>query len=217
LTLAFANGAKPRLFTSLALGVDGSPKISRICKFAVVFMLLIDISRIPTEGLPLDEALDTASLHMEGDAEVEVRPGARLAGHVDLVDGTTIHVRGRLSGSLETGCGRCLERYTLPVAQELDLFYLPRVAGRPQEQDEDAELSDRDVVVGYYDGESLDLGEVMREQILLGMPLKPLCREDCRGRCAICGQDLNQGACACPPAEEPVDPRFAPLRKLFDR
>ena len=179
-------------------------------------MLLIDIPRIPPEGLELDEALDTASLHMEGETEIEVRPGARLACHVDLVDGT-LHVRGRLSGALATDCGRCLERYALPVAQELDLFYLPRAAGRPQEQEEEVELSDREVVVGYYDGEKLDLGEVMREQILLGLPLKPLCREDCRGRCVSCGQNLNQGVCACPPAEEPVDPRLAPLRKLFDR
>jgi uncharacterized protein len=180
-------------------------------------MLLIDIPRIPPEGLELDEALDTVSLHMEGETEVELRPGARLLCHVDLVDGTTVHVRGRFGGTLGTECGRCLELYTLAVAQELDLFYLPRAAGRPQEQEEDVELSDRDVVVGYYEGEKLDLGEVMREQILLGMPLKRLCREDCRGRCVTCGQNLNQGACACPPAEEPVDPRLAPLRKLFDR
>jgi uncharacterized protein len=180
-------------------------------------MLLIEIPRIPPEGLELDEALDAALLHLEGETEFALLPGARLACHVDLVDGTTVHVRGRLVGSLETECGRCLGRYALPAGQELDLFYLPRAAGRPQEQEEDVELDDRDVVVGYYDGERLDLGEAMREQIVLALPLKRLCREGCRGRCASCAQDLNQGPCACPPAEEPSDPRFAPLRKLIDR
>ena len=82
-------------------------------------MLLIDIPRIPPEGLELDEALDTVSLHMEGETEVELRPGARLLCHVDLVDGTTVHVRGRFGGTLGTECGRCLELYTLAVAQEL--------------------------------------------------------------------------------------------------
>ena len=57
----------------------------------------------------------------------------------------------------------------------------------------------------------------MREQIVLGLPLKPLCREDCRGRCPSCGKNRNTGPCGCPPAEEPGDPRLAPLRKLFDK
>jgi len=179
-------------------------------------MLLIEIPRIPTEGLDLDEALDPLALHLEGESEFVLGPGARLVSHVDLVDGTTVHVRGRLEGALDTECGRCLERYTIPVGQELDLFYLPRAAGRPQEQEEDVELSDREVVVGYYDGDRLDLAEVMREQIVLGLPLKRLCREGCRGRCPSCGQDRNKTPCACPPAEEPGDLRLAPLRKLFD-
>jgi uncharacterized protein len=180
-------------------------------------MLLLEIPRIPPEGLDLDEALDAPSLHLEGEPEVVLRPGARLKCHVDLVDGTTLHVRGRLEGSLDTECGRCLELYPLSVGQELDLFYLPRAKAEPQEQAEEVELSDHEVVVGYYDGDRLDLGEAMREQIVLGLPLKPLCREDCRGRCPNCGQDRNRQACGCPPAEEPLDPRLAPLRKLFDK
>jgi len=179
-------------------------------------MLLIEIPRIPPEGLDIDQALDSLSLHLEGETEFRLG-GARFAGKVDVVDGTTVHVRGQLSGNVSTDCGRCLEAYELPVGQELDLFFLPRAQGRPQEQEEDVELSDRDVVVGYYDGETLDLGEVIREQIILDMPLKRLCREGCLGRCPTCGQNRNQLPCACPPAEEPGDPRLAPLRKLFDK
>ena len=180
-------------------------------------MLLIDIPRIPPEGLDLDESLDSAALHLEGETEFRLATPLGIGCRVDLVDGTTVHVRGRLAGQVATECGRCLESYELPVGQELDLFYLPRAQGRPQEQEEEVELTDREVVVGYYDGERLDLGEVLREQIILGLPLKPLCRDDCRGRCASCGRNLNQGACACPPAEEPQDPRLAPLRKLFEK
>ncbi len=180
-------------------------------------MLLIEIPRIPPEGLDLDEAVDAASLHLEGETELVLRPGARLTCHVDLVDFTTLHIRGRFEGSLDTECGRCLEVYPLGVGQELDLFYLPRAKGEPEEQAEEVELSDHEVVVGYYDGDQLDLGEVMREQIVLALPLKPLCREDCRGRCPSCGQDLNTKRCDCPPAEEPIDPRLAPLRKLFGK
>jgi uncharacterized protein len=180
-------------------------------------MLVIEIPRIPPEGLDVDEALDAHNLHLEGETEFRLGAGAHLACKVDLMDGTTVHVRGRLSGSVSTGCGRCLEDYELSVGQELDLFYLPHVQGRPQEQEEEVELTDREVVVGYYDGERLDLGEVLREQIVLGLPLRRLCREDCLGRCPSCGQNRNQVSCACPPAEETADPRLAPLRKLFQK
>jgi uncharacterized protein len=73
------------------------------------------------------------------------------------------------------------------------------------------------VVVGYYDADRLDLGEAVREQILLGLPLKPLCREDCQGLCPRCGKDRNLGPCGCAPEEEPGDSRLEPLRRLIDK
>jgi uncharacterized protein len=180
-------------------------------------MLLIDIPRIPPEGLELDEALDPASLHVESEGEFVLERGARLAAHVDIVDGTTVHVRGRLSGTLRLECGRCLEGYAAPIGQELDLFYLPGAPERPEDQEDEVELSDREVVVGYYDADRLDLGDVAREQIFLSLPLKPLCREDCRGLCPTCGKNLNDGDCGCPPPDEPEDPRLSPLRRLIGK
>ena len=69
-----------------------------------------------------------------------------------MVDDTTLHVRGRLDGSLDTRVRALPRAYPRAVGQELDLFYLPRAKGEPQEQEEDVELSDHEVVVGYYDG-----------------------------------------------------------------
>jgi len=180
-------------------------------------MLLIDIPRIPPEGLDLDEALEPAALHLQGDEEVALRPGGRMSGRVELGDGNTLHLRGRLSGTIEVECARCLERYPVTLGQELDLFYMPSVAGQPEAQEEEVELSDRDVVVGYYDGERLDLGEVLREQVLLALPLKPLCREDCQGLCPRCGRNRNVSPCGCAPEEEPGDSRLEPLRRLIDK
>jgi uncharacterized protein len=179
-------------------------------------MLLIDVPRIPPDGLDLDRELESAELHLDGESEFALLPGARVRAHVELVDGTTVHVRGRLTGSLQLECGRCLERYAAPADQELDLFYLPRAAQRPEEQEEEVELSDREIVVGYYDEGRLDLREVIREQILLALPLKRLCREACRGLCPSCGKNRNAGDCGCPPAGESEDPRLAPLRRLID-
>ncbi len=181
-------------------------------------MLLIEIPRIPPDGLDLDEGLDSLSLHLEGEAEFGFLPGGRLRCHIELAEGETVHVRGHLSAGLEPECGRCLERYRVAFEQELDLFYLPRPVQNVQEpEEEDVELSDRDVVVGYHDGQRLDLGEVVREQLFLALPLKRLCRPDCRGLCPSCGKNLNAGSCACPPPQQPEDPRLAPLRQMISR
>jgi uncharacterized protein len=180
-------------------------------------MLLIDIPRIPLEGLDLDEALEPVALHLEGEEEFHLCPGGRLRGRVEVVDGRTVHVRGRLESSVEIDCSRCLERYAVALAQELDLFYLPRAAGQDEAQEEEVELTDRDVVVGYYDGDRLDLGEVVREQVILGLPLKPLCHDGCLGLCPVCGRNRNASDCGCSPPEEPGDPRLEALRKLVDK
>ena len=119
-------------------------------------MLQIEIPRIPPEGLDLDETLDPAGVHLEGDDELVFEHGL-LQCHVEIVDGTTVHVRGDLAGRLAVDCGRCLERYHVDVAQKLDLFYLPRLASRPEDEEEEVELDDHEVVVGYYDDERLDL------------------------------------------------------------
>jgi uncharacterized protein len=102
------------------------------------------------------------------------------------------------------------------VDQKLDLFYLPRVAERPQDEEEEVELGDHDVVVGYYEGDTVDLGEVVREQLFLTLPMKRLCREDCQGLCPTCGRNRNGEPCACPAAEEPADARFEALRALAE-
>jgi uncharacterized protein len=177
-------------------------------------MLLIEIPRIPPEGLDLDESLQTGEVHLEGDDEVVLESG-QLRCHLEIVDGTTVHVDGHLAGDLKVECGRCLEPYPVPVDQRLDLFYLPRLTNRPEEEEEEVELSDHEVVVGYYEDERLDLGEVVREQIFLALPLKRLCRADCKGICPTCGHNRNTEACDCPPPEEPRDPRLEPLRKLI--
>jgi len=69
-----------------------------------------------------------------------------------------------------------------------------------------------DLGVAYYKDDQIDLGEVIREQLYLAMPMKPLCREDCLGLCPVCGSNKNRETCECRP--QWVDPRLEPLRKL---
>jgi uncharacterized protein len=69
--------------------------------------------------------------------------------------------------------------------------------------------------VAYYDHDQIDLGEMVREQLFLGVPMRRLCREDCKGLCPECGVNRNNERCDCVPKAD-VDPRLAELGKLFD-
>jgi uncharacterized protein len=179
-------------------------------------MLTIDISQIPQDGLEVDEALAPSEVHVEGEESFRLAPGGSLRGRIDRGDAGGVHVRGRLSASLELECGRCLEPFAFPLHQDLDLFFLPHSKGAEIEEEDEVELKDRDMVVAYYDGDRLDLGEVIREQLFLAAPLKPLCHEDCKGRCPSCSIDKNRASCSCPPPASDVDVRLLELKKIFD-
>jgi uncharacterized metal-binding protein YceD (DUF177 family) len=174
-------------------------------------MLLVDVPRIPPEGLDLDGALDVESAHLDGEEGFGLEPGGWLSAHVELADDRTVHVTGRLAAALRLECGRCLEPFALKVQQELDLFYLPHREDVAEEDEE--EISDRDLVIAYYRGERIDLGETAREQLLLAVPMKRLCREECRGLCPSCGANRTHEPCNC--REETEDLRLLPLKKLL--
>lgn len=120
--------------------------------------------------------------------------------------------RGRLTGSCDLTCGRCLTRYGLPLDQTLFLIFTPQ-----EVSEAGAELSDDD---GADDTEFLfhapegiaDLDDLIREQIWLALPLKPLCSVDCKGLCPTCGTDKNRIECDC--RDEEIDPRLAPLLRF---
>jgi uncharacterized protein len=177
-------------------------------------VLVINVSRIPPEGLEVADDLEPGEVHLEGEDSFNLEPGGRMEGRLERGDDDSVHLRGSLSARLRLQCGRCLEPFILPVEQELDLFYLRRQRKDAGEEEDEVELSDRDMVVAYYDGDVLDLGEMVREQFFLALPLKRLCREDCRGLCPTCGSNRNQARCECPP-EAAASP-FGSLRKLFE-
>ena len=137
-----------------------------------------------------------SAMHVEGLAEL-------------LSSVQEIRLRGTLTTEMEGDCERCLEPAVAPVRWSFDLFY------RPAEDVSSAgeiSLKEGEVEIGFYDGDGLDLKEVLREQVLLAMPMQHLCREDCRGLCPQCGANRNLVACSCAP--EVVDERWAALRRL---
>ena len=116
---------------------------------------------------------------------------------------------GTVKTQLELPCSRCLEPFRYPIDLPFDLRFLP--ASEMATEDE-REVPEEDLGTSYYRDDKIDLNELLREQFYLALPMKPLCRDDCRGLCPQCGINLNTGRCDCAPVWE--DPRLAPLKAL---
>ncbi|HOI75853.1 MAG TPA: DUF177 domain-containing protein [Syntrophales bacterium] len=119
-----------------------------------------------------------------------------------------IYVEGSLVTEVQGECCRCLEKARLPIQCEFRYIFLPE----PDIHAEEKELSRDDLDCVYYREEIIDLDPVIYEQIMLQVPMKMLCRDDCRGLCGSCGANLNREACTCPPRGG--DERLAVLKKL---
>src|SRR5438552_782832 len=124
-------------------------------------MLQIEVSKIPREGMDIDTTLEAGEVHLQGEESFGLEPGGRLQAHVEKGDDNSVHIRGRLDACLRLDCGRCLDAFPLTLAQQLDLFYLPHQKG--EDDEDEVELTERDMVVAYYAGGKLDLGDLIRE------------------------------------------------------
>lgn len=122
-----------------------------------------------------------------------------------------ITIEGRISTHIEMICSRCLKLHDECIDDTFGVIYRPQPD--TQENVNEIELDETDLNVSYYEGESIELFEVVREQLLLLLPLKPLCKPDCAGLCPSCGKDLNESLCDC--SKDNIDPRLAMLGQLL--
>ena len=142
------------------------------------------------------------------DERVQLIEPAAVTGKVRL-SGNEVFVNGHVETRAQVECDRCLKPVELPVSADFALEYIP---GAEYESGGTAELTEAEMSVSVFDGEAIDVDEVVKEQILLAVPTRMLCREDCKGICPECGKDLNTGECNC--VKHDIDPRWAALKNL---
>jgi uncharacterized protein len=118
-----------------------------------------------------------------------------------------IRVQGDLNVTIGSTCDRCVEPATFPVENHFDLVYMPASGAKTGGEDE---IDATGVEVGYYEGSGLALNDVLREVVLLALPMQLVCSEDCKGICPVCGQNRNQQECGC--HQEAADDRWNKLR-----
>lgn len=121
-----------------------------------------------------------------------------------------VRLRGKITARAEVDCDRCLKSVEVPVESEFDVAYVPSDDYRSSEA---AELQEEDLSLSVFDGETIDIDELVREQILLALPNRALCGEDCKGICPTCGADQNINQCDCQTKE--IDPRWKALKEVM--
>ena len=128
-------------------------------------------------------------------------------GAVAELVGGEIRIRGHFDTVLGISCDRCLGPVEMPIDRDFDLFYrsVASIA-----RDEEIEVPEDEMEVGFYSGEGVELNDVITEQVILAVPMKVVCGPDCRGLCPTCGANRNSEPCGCPPAEP--DSPFAALK-----
>lgn len=177
--------------------------------------MLITVAELEREPLEFSLAIPAGQisygelLTQSGDLAVDGRADLILEhrGPKEVVP--DIRVRVSYSGQFETPCARCLEPVAIPLSGSADLIFRP--SGVDATGSEHA-ISTGETEIGYYENSSLLLEDVLREQVLLTLPPRTLCREDCKGLCPRCGQNWNTQACNCD--SQSADPRWSALGEL---
>jgi uncharacterized protein len=166
----------------------------------------ISLESVPEEGLPFDFELRFTPSQIDREPLLEVSP-VKLAGEVSRIEkGFSLDARMDYSGKLE--CSRCLASYPFENSEDFSLV----LRKRPALGSGEIALHSEQLDEYFYDDPVIPVEPIAEERIQMAVPMKPLCREDCRGLCPECGQDRNLTACGC--VVETDDPRWEALRVL---
>jgi len=170
------------------------------------------INQIGDDGLAVDAPVTREWLHAAcPDLDAQPGPaGVALRGRL-VKSGDDYLLRGEVRGALETPCARCLEPARIDVEAPLVVTFVPR-SGQGDEADETGADEDPDVV--EFAGNEIDLADEVRDEILLAIPVSPLCAPTCRGLCPVCGGNRNLVPCDCAERQRQGESKFAALGRL---
>jgi uncharacterized protein len=176
------------------------------------------ISELEREPAEFDLQLEPGAVELGEEAQQVGKLGA--TGRAEVIHEhrgpreivADIRLKGSYKGAFQVPCARCVEPVEIPLAAEFDLIFRPLGvdAGAAERS-----ISAPETEIGYYQGDSLALEDVLREQVLLSLPVRTLCKEDCKGLCPRCGANRNTHPCKC--EEGPNDPRWEALAGLRGR
>ena len=162
------------------------------------------------QAIRFDEVFQAGQMDFSGE-DLEQGSPLRAAGSVELLvrsDGE-LRVQGRYSVEMAARCDRCLGAARFPLDASFDLYYRPM---REIAHEEEVEIDEGETEIGFYEGDGIELEDILREQVLLALPMQRVCSELCKGICPVCGKNRNETTCDC--RTENADDRWGALRDL---
>ena len=172
--------------------------------------MLFNIHELETRRVQFDTAFQPGEIDFTIE---EVRQAGPLttSGTAELLPHTLgeIRVTGHLAVTLEGSCDRCLETAAYPIDSDFDLYYRPADTGPEVEE---IGIDEGEAEIAFYDGEELVLEDILREFVLLALPMQRVCDDACKGICPECGRNRNEGPCGCTAVA--ADDRWSALRNL---
>jgi len=175
-------------------------------------MFTMKLDEIPEEGLELEWKEERASLltYLKGLSRIDFDFETPLQSEARIKKvGGLVFISGKVQTVLRLQCVRCLKEFSYPLSTTFQLTIQP-LKDPPSE--EETELGSEEMEINFFEGGEIHLSEIACEQVFLEIPYQPLCREGCKGLCAVCGKDLNLSACDC--VKEEFTSGFSALKKL---
>ncbi len=169
--------------------------------------MLIKLKDIPEEGLHLKYKENPEQLSVSGYVNKDIEIDAHIIKNAD-----DIFINGSIEAELTMECSRCLKVFTVTINPNFSVNYMPALEGFDEEE---LELNKADMEIGFYKGGTFELDDLIKEQIVLSVPMQPLCSLSCKGICPVCGQNLNVKGCNC--GQENIKPQFAVLKNLLKK
>lgn len=175
-------------------------------------MFTIKLDEIPDEGLDLKWQEERASLlpYLGGFSRIDFDLETPLQSEAKIKKaGQSVLITGKVETTLRLQCIRCLKEFSYPLSSTFELTLHP---SKEAPSEEEVELASDEMESSFFEGGEIHLSEVACEQIFLEIPYQPICQEDCKGLCSICGKDLNLSPCGC--LKEKFTSGFSVLQKL---
>jgi len=142
--------------------------------------MFLDVKELAVHKLRIRKTYAPGSIDFHSTEIKQIEP-LEVTATAELLEGQ-IRIEGNFETKIELVCARCLEPVVEEVSRTFDLFYAPLPKDSKPKEDQ---LKDDDTEIGFYDGEGLFLADVIKEQVLLALPLKVICQSDCRGLCQV--------------------------------
>lgn len=174
--------------------------------------MFLSVKEMELRKIRFDETFQPGQIDFSGESgeleqvvPLEAKGSAELLAHTD----GEMRVQGRYRVEIATQCDRCLGRARFSLDQGFDLFYRPMA---DIAREEEVEIDEGEAEIGFYEGGGIELEDILREQVLLALPMQRVCSDVCKGICPVCGKNRNEGECGC--RLESTDDRWGALRNL---